>query len=64
MTGQSIGYIRVSTYDQNTERQLEKEQLDRFFTDQASGKDVQRPQLKELLRFARDGDTVVVHSMD
>jgi DNA invertase Pin-like site-specific DNA recombinase len=64
MTGQRIGYIRVSSYDQNTERQLEKEQLDRIFTDQASGKDVQRPQLKELLRFARDGDTVVVHSMD
>jgi len=64
MKGQRIGYIRVSSYDQNPERQLEHEQLDRTFSDQASGKDVHRPQLKELLRFARDGDTIVVHSMD
>lgn len=64
MKGQRIGYIRVSSYDQNPERQLEQVQLDRIFSDQASGKDVHRPQLKELLRFARDGDIVVVHSMD
>lgn len=64
MKGQRIGYIRVSSYDQNPERQLEQEKLDRTFSDQASGKDVYRPQLKELLRFARDGDIVVVHSMD
>jgi len=38
--------------------------LDRTFTDKASGKDTQRPQLMELLAFVRDGDTVVVHSMD
>jgi len=36
----------------------------RVFTDKASGKDVARPQLDALLRFAREGDTVVVHSMD
>ncbi|MEH6825512.1 MAG: recombinase family protein [Motiliproteus sp.] len=64
MKGQCVGYIRVSSFDQNPERQLESEHLDRIFTDKASGKDVKRPQLKELLKFAREGDTVVVHSMD
>jgi DNA invertase Pin-like site-specific DNA recombinase len=64
MTGQRIGYIRVSTLDQNPDRQLEQVPMDRTFTDHASGKDVARPQLDTLLRFAREGDTVVVHSMD
>ena len=36
----------------------------RLFTDKASGKDTQRPELERLLAFAREGDTVVVHSMD
>jgi DNA invertase Pin-like site-specific DNA recombinase len=62
--GQRIGYVRVSTLDQNAERQLEGVQLDRLFTDHASGKDTERPQLKALLAYAREGDTVVVHSMD
>ena len=64
MPGQRLGYIRVSSFDQNPERQLEQVSLDRVFTDQASGKDVHRPQLAALLDFVRDGDTVVVHSMD
>ena len=64
MAGQTFGYIRVSTLDQSTIRQLDGEQLDRVFTDQASGKDQNRPQLEELIKFARDGDTVLVHSMD
>jgi DNA invertase Pin-like site-specific DNA recombinase len=64
MAGQRIGYIRVSSLDQNTQRQLEGIQLDRIFTDKASGKDTKRPQLDELLRFIRDGDTLLVHSMD
>ncbi len=64
MKGQRIGYIRVSSYDQNPERQLEDIQVDRIFTDKASGKDVHREQLDEMMRFARAGDTVVVHSMD
>jgi DNA invertase Pin-like site-specific DNA recombinase len=64
MDGQRIGYIRVSSLDQNTQRQLEDIQLTRVFKDKASGKDTKRPQLEELLKFARDGDTVVVHSMD
>ncbi|WP_017200542.1 recombinase family protein [Arthrobacter sp. M2012083] len=64
MNGQRIGYVRVSTVEQNEKRQLDGEVLDRVFTDRASGRDTARPQLAELLRFARDGDTVVVHSMD
>jgi DNA invertase Pin-like site-specific DNA recombinase len=38
--------------------------VDRVFTDKASGKDTQQPELDALLTFVRDGDTVVVHSMD
>ena len=64
MVGQRIGYVRVSSVEQNTDRQLEGQELARTFTDKASGKDTQRPQLEELLKFVRDGDTVVVHSMD
>ena len=64
MIGQRVGYVRVSTLDQNPERQLDQVTLDRVFTDKASGKDTSRPQLAELLAFVRDGDTVVVHSMD
>lgn len=64
MIGQRIGYVRVSTLDQSTGRQLDGVQLDRVFEDKASGKDMDRPELKEMIKFARDGDTVVVHSMD
>lgn len=64
MHGQRIGYIRVSSFDQNPERQLEQVQVDKVFTDKASGKDTQRPELDTLLSFVREGDTVVVHSMD
>lgn len=64
MRGQRIGYVRVSSFDQNPERQLEEVRLDRVFTDKVSGKDTQRPQLEALLTFVRDGDTVVIHSMD
>ncbi|NVL42683.1 recombinase family protein, partial [Pseudomonas syringae pv. actinidiae] len=64
MQGQRIGYVRVSSYDQNPERQLEQAEVNKLFTDKASGKDTQRPQLEALLGFVREGDTVVVHSMD
>lgn|ERR1019366_2904483 len=63
-TGQRIGYVRVSSVDQNTDRQLAGMTLDQVFTDRASGKDTARPALAEMMRFARMGDTVVVHSMD
>ena len=64
MKGQRIGYVRVSTTEQNTDRQLEGLPVDRVFTDKASGKDVRRPALEDLMGYAREGDTVVVHSMD
>src|SRR4051794_11836885 len=64
MAGQRIGYIRGSTLDQQTERQLDGIALDQTFTDKASGKDANRPQLELMLRFARTGDIVIVHSMD
>lgn len=62
--GQRVGYVRVSTLDQNTDRQLEGLALDRVFTDKASGKDVQRPQLQAALQYLREGDTLLCHSMD
>jgi DNA invertase Pin-like site-specific DNA recombinase len=64
MDGQRIGYIRVSSYEQNPERQLEHVEVARIFTDRASGKDTVRPELENMLGFVRQGDTVVVHSMD
>ena len=64
MHGQRIGYIRVSTLDQNPDRQLEGVQVGKVFIDKASGKDTQRPQLDALLGYVREGDTLVVHSMD
>ena len=64
MHGQRVGYIRVSSFDQNPERQLEGVAVDRVFADKASGKDVRRPELENLLAFVREGDTLVVHSMD
>lgn len=64
MNGQRIGYVRVSSFDQNPDRQLEGVSVVKVFTDRASGKDTQRPELDRLLAFVRQGDTVVVHSMD
>jgi DNA invertase Pin-like site-specific DNA recombinase len=52
--GQRIGYIRVSSLDQNPERQLEGVAVDRVFTDKASGKDVRRPKLDNLIAFLDD----------
>jgi DNA invertase Pin-like site-specific DNA recombinase len=62
--GKTIGYIRVSTYEQNPERQLDGVKLDRIFTDKASGKNTKRPQLAALLNYVRDGDIIIIHSMD
>ena len=59
-----VGYIRVSTLDQNTDRQLEGVKLDKVFTDKASGKDTARPQLQAALEYLREGDSLLVHSMD
>jgi predicted site-specific integrase-resolvase len=64
VSGQRVAYTRVSTLDQNTARELDGLAVDRTFTDSASGKDVNRPQLAAMLGFVREGDTVIVHSMD
>ena len=64
MTGHRIGYKRVSTTEQNTSRQLEGIAVRKVFEDKASGKDTARPQLQAALEFCREGDTLVVHSMD
>ena len=64
MSGHRIGYIRVSSLDQNAERQLIGIEFDHTFTDKASGKDMDRPQLQAALAYARGGDTFIVHSMD
>jgi DNA invertase Pin-like site-specific DNA recombinase len=61
--GQTVGYVRVSTLDQNTARQLEGVEVDRLFTDKASGKDTNRPELRACLDYLREGDTLVVHEM-
>ena len=62
--GQTVGYVRVSSFEQNESRQLEGMELDRVFLDKASGKNIQRPQLEALMKFVREGDTVICHSMD
>ena len=62
--GQTVGYVRVSSFEQNESRQLEGMELDRVFLDKASGKNIQCPQLEALMKFVREGDTVVCHSMD
>ena len=61
---QTIGYIRVSSLDQNTERQLDGLSLDKVFTDKTTGSNLDRPQLKAMIDYARHGDTVIVHSLD
>lgn len=62
--GERVGYQRVSTVDQNTDRQLDGVAVDKLFTDKASGKDTSRPALARAIDYLREGDTLVVHSMD
>ncbi|MDJ0454090.1 recombinase family protein [Gordonia amicalis] len=67
MTGQRIGYKRVSSVAQNADRQLAdlKAPVSKTFTDKASGKNVDgRPELRRAIEYVREGDTLVVHSMD
>jgi DNA invertase Pin-like site-specific DNA recombinase len=64
MSVQIIGYIRVSSVGQNTERQLADVTLDRVFEDFTSGKNTDRPQLKECMNHLRIGDELHVHSID
>lgn len=62
--GSNIGYVRVSSIGQNEERQLDGLKLDKMFTDKASGGSTDRPALQDLLEWVREGDLVIVHSMD
>jgi DNA invertase Pin-like site-specific DNA recombinase len=64
MTSKKVGYIRVSSFGQNADRQLEGIALHKKFIDHASGKDANRPALEALLNYVREDDVVVVHSMD
>ena len=64
-THQTVGNIRVSTADQNPARQekaLRQHGVERVFEEKISGKDMNRPKLKELLDFVREGDTAIVES--
>lgn len=64
--GQKIGYIRVSTIEQNTESQkslLQNFKLDKVFEEKVSGKNTQRPQLQAMLEYVREGDTVYVKDL-
>ncbi|GKG94778.1 resolvase [Desulfovibrionaceae bacterium] len=59
-----IGYIRVSSYDQHTDRQLDGIHLEKIYTDMISGKDTNRPELQKCLTALQHGDTLHVHSID
>lgn len=60
-----VGYIRVSSHEQNTDRQLaELFDLDRVFMDKMTGKTRERPQLTEMMGFVREGDTLYVHHVE
>jgi len=61
-----IGYIRVSAADQNTDRQeiaLKELNLDKYFIEKASGKNTDRPQLKKMMEYMREGDMVYIESI-
>ena len=62
-----VGYVRVSSLDQNPERQLEelkKLNVEKLFIDKLSGKDIERPELQKMVSFVREGDVLIVHSLD
>ena len=62
-----LGNVRLSSLDQNPERQLKKLktlQVEKIFVDKQSGKDIERPELQQMLAFVREGDVLVVHSLD
>ena len=65
--GMKVGYIRVSSSDQNTDRQtdgLSNLNLDKVFTDKLSGASTDRPELKACLEYLRENDTLYIYSMD
>lgn len=64
MTGKRIGYVRVSTVDQNPDRQLDGVELDKKYIEYASGSSLKRPQLDAMMDYIREDDCVIVHSLD
>lgn len=60
----NVGYIRVSTVEQNTDRQLNAVTLDKVFEEKVSAKTINRPIWVECLSYLRDGDTLHIHSLD
>lgn len=64
MTGKIIGYKRVSTEDQDLNRQLHGIHLDKVFIDRASAGTTNRPKLQEMLNYMREDDIIYVHEMD
>ena len=60
----NVGYIRVSSFSQNTDRQLRDIDLDKAFEEKASAKDSNRPQLIACMEWLRDEDVLHVHSID
>jgi len=58
-----LGYIRVSTIEQNTARQLDGIELDKRFEDKCSGSNTERPALNQLKDYAREGDLILVHDI-
>lgn len=64
MNGKKVGYTRVSSHGQNTERQLDGVKLDKVFTEKISGKSMKRPELEAAMAYLRDGDQLHVHSID
>lgn len=65
MKGQTVAYLRVSSEDQNLERQTAAtEGADKIFEEKISGSNKDRPRLQELIDYVRDGDTVQVYSID
>jgi DNA invertase Pin-like site-specific DNA recombinase len=67
MPGQIVAYVRVSSTDQNPARQLDavaQFQPERIFQDASSGGNADRPALQDLLRYVREGDTIIVLSLD
>ena len=59
-----VGYMRVSSIDQNLDRQLDGVELDKIYEEKLSGKSRERPRLKECMDYLREGDSLHVHSMD
>lgn len=60
----NIAYVRVSTVEQNQERQIEalkKHDIDKWFMEKVSAKDTNRPELQKMLEYVREGDTIYIH---